>query len=123
MTVTGSAQLEAKLKQLDAAVSSEVMAHALLAGALVIEAAAKEKAPVDTGTLKRSISVAVAQTLDSGSLYADIGTDVFYAPFQEFGTRFMRAQPYLRPAFDEKKGEAQNVIRDAIKQLIEAAAH
>ncbi|HEY8766045.1 MAG TPA: HK97-gp10 family putative phage morphogenesis protein [Dehalococcoidia bacterium] len=122
MTVSGGPELAAKLARLGEAVSSQVMANALLAGALVIEASAKEKAPVLTGNLRRSIGVAVAQTLDTGSLYADIGTDVEYAPYQEFGTRFMAAQPYLRPAFDEKKGEAQNTIRDALKQLIEAAA-
>lgn len=30
-----------------------------------------------------------------------IGTNVRYAPFQEFGTSYQSGKPHLRPAFDE----------------------
>ena len=60
---------------------------------------AQQNAPVDTGNLKRSIGLAMR---DSG-LTAEVEPTAEYAPYVEFGTRFMNAQPYLRPAFEEQK--------------------
>ena len=57
---------------------------------------AKYLVPVDTGRLRASITF-VMGTLD-GLPVAEIGSNVEYAPFVEFGTRFMAAQPYLIPA-------------------------
>lgn len=50
---------------------------------------------VDTGTLRRSMTF-VFYERDS---YAEIGTNVMYAPFVEFGTCRMSSRPYLRPAW------------------------
>ena len=57
------------------------------------------KAPVDTGTLKRSIGL----TIDDGGMAAQVEPTVEYAPYQEYGTRFMEAQPFVGPAFREQK--------------------
>jgi HK97 gp10 family phage protein len=35
---------------------------------------------------------------DGRGLLAIIGTSTHYAPYIEFGTRYMAAQPFLRPA-------------------------
>jgi HK97 gp10 family phage protein len=53
-------------------------------------------APVDTGRLRSSIQVTRGR--DATGPFLDIGTNVSYAAFVEFGTRYMAAQPYLRPA-------------------------
>lgn len=73
-----------------------------------VQRAAKMKAPVDTGTLQASIT--------SGKDHADtdevvylVGTNVYYAPFQEFGTAHMGAQPYLIPALVEVGSKYGNV--------------
>lgn len=50
-------------------------------------------APVDTGTLKRSIKLDIA---DQG-LSAVVYPTVHYAMYVEYGTRYMSAQPFLRP--------------------------
>ena len=55
---------------------------------------AQQKAPVDTGNLKRSIGLAMRD----GGLTAEVEPTAEYAPYVEFGTRFMNAQPYLKPA-------------------------
>lgn len=60
---------------------------------------AQQKAPVDTGNLKRSIGLAMRD----GGLTAEVEPTAEYAPYVELGTRFMNAQPYLRPAFEEQK--------------------
>lgn len=70
--------------------------RAIRKGAFDIEAAAKAIAPVDTGALRASIGVTT-----SGPLTAAIGPTVDYAAYVEFGTRRMRAQPYMQPAADK----------------------
>lgn len=57
---------------------------------------AMAKAPIDTGTLMRSITM---DTKDDG-LTATVTPEAEYAAYVEYGTRFMAAQPYLRPAFE-----------------------
>lgn len=68
------------------------------------EAEAKRLAPVDTGTLRRSITYEVQESgeLDETSGYGlvasvRIGTNIAYAVFQELGTRNHPAHPFLRP--------------------------
>lgn len=77
---------------------------------------AKQKAPVDTGRLRASISIAdstgVIQEPDSEASTGDgvttpsspgirFGTNVEYAEFLEYGTVFQAAQPFIRPAWEE----------------------
>lgn len=50
------------------------------------------------GTLRSSLTWEIVA---EQGLSAKVGTNVFYGPFVELGTRFMRAQPYLRPALSE----------------------
>lgn len=47
--------------------------------------------------------------------HARIGTNIEYGPHVELGTSRQRAQPYLRPAYDEKRGEALQEIADVLK--------
>ena len=63
-----------------------------------IEADAKSFAPVDTGTLRNSIST----TISNGGLSAEIGPTVHYAPYLEYGTRRMPPQPYMGPAAERR---------------------
>lgn len=120
-TITGTRELDAKLKRLDAAITSQALANATLAGALVIERSAKEKVHVITGNLRRSIHSAI-ETSTPTSATALVGTNVEYAPYEEYGTRYRGPHPYLRPALDEKRVEAQGVIAAAFKELIMQAA-
>lgn len=63
-----------------------------------VQRAAKRLSPVDTGRLRSSIAEELGR--DGQGLVERIGTNVEYAPHVEFGTRRMRAQPFLRPALD-----------------------
>lgn len=60
---------------------------------------AQRNAPVDTGTLKRGIGL----ELSDGGLTATAAASAEYSPYLEYGTRFMEAQPYMKPAFNEQK--------------------
>lgn len=61
--------------------------------ALDIEAQAKVRAPVDTGTLKNSIQ---AVKISHNHWRVTVGAD--YGVYVEHGTRHMAAQPYFQPA-------------------------
>ena len=76
--------------------------------ALEIERDAKLNAPVDTGMLRASIT-----STGSGSEY-EIGTNIEYAPFVEFGTKYMAAQPFLFPAFEKGVRDLQKNIKKAV---------
>lgn len=70
--------------------------------AVAVERLAKRLCPVDTGHLRASINWRLAR--DARGLLAIVGTNVTYAPFVEFGTRFAHAQPFLRPALEAAGG-------------------
>lgn len=70
---------------------------------------AQKNAPVKTGTLKRSIG------LEADDTTATVEATAEYAPYVEFGTRFMRARPYLRPAYNEEK----ELFKKDMKKLVE----
>jgi len=67
----------------------------------VVEQKAKENCPVDTGKLRNSIK----SELDKADLTVSVGSDLEYAKFVEYGTRYQPAQSFLR------KGMIQAVSR------------
>ena len=69
----------------------------------------QRKVPVDTGSLKRSIGLELKDT----GLTAKVTPTMEYAPYVEYGTRYMNAQPYVRPAFNAQR----NVFLNDMKRL------
>lgn len=51
------------------------------------------------GTTQRSIDL----RLKDGGMTADVGPTTNYSPYVEYGTRFMEAQPFVRPTFNHMK--------------------
>ena len=49
--------------------------------------------------MKQSIGLDITD----GGLTAEVEPTADYAAYVEYGTRFMEAQPYLKPAYDEQK--------------------
>lgn len=64
-----------------------------------LQVEAQRNAPVDTGNLKRSIRLDISD----GGLTAKSEAAAEYAPYVEWGTRYMEAQPYMKPAFNKQK--------------------
>ena len=64
-----------------------------------------------TGTTKRSIGLEIK---DSG-LTADVGPETEYSPYVEYGTRFMDAQPFVRPAYEEQKAKFKSDMQKLVK--------
>lgn len=63
-----------------------------------------------TGTNRRSIDVEVTEDLQKG-VKAELFTQSGYGGWLEIGTRFMRAQPYLWPAFRAFQGKIAESVR------------
>lgn len=82
-----------------------------------IEASAKSRVPVDTGTLRDNITAKVSRD----GLSARIGVQgkkaskkAYYGPFIEFGTVKTPAQPFMGPAFEENKQEGIRRVGEEI---------
>lgn len=65
-----------------------------------------------TGNLKKNITGPVIK--DNG-LAAEVKAEAPYSGYVEYGTRFMDAQPYFRPAFNEQK----EIFKRDLKKLVE----
>ena len=64
-----------------------------------------------TGTTKRSIS---RVRKDSG-FTVEVGPETEYAPYLEYGTRFMEAQPFVRPALEEQAAQFQKDMQKLVR--------
>lgn len=64
-----------------------------------IEKDAKMGCPVDSGRLRSSITT--VQEQKDNKWMVKVGTNVFYAVFQNFGTRFIKATFFLTNAWDK----------------------
>lgn len=122
-----SVKRSGKMNGLRAKVENGAKEGLILAGDLIAQRATR-KAPVDTGRLKRSITRGNPFTTPDGQAIS-VGSNVEYAPYQEFGTGDKSEnpsmskdpsrpgtspQPYLRPAIRESKREAVKLIAKRI---------
>ncbi len=103
---------------------------AVRAVAFAVAGIAKSKTAYDTGALRNSIythignengyQVAASRAKESnpdidtspfpapsGNITAHVGPSVEYGIFQEFGTRYMRGQPFLVPAINQAADDLQ----------------
>lgn len=83
-------------------------------------ASAPGEAPAsDSGRLMRSYTHMVG--VDTNGAYVDVGTNIDYAPFLEFGTSKMLPRPHLRPAIDSARAELMLLVREEITSNQKAA--
>lgn len=127
--------LEGCIGELNKAVSAEKVEKALTKACLIVERAAKQKAPKGDGGLRNSITYRVADNV--GVVY----TNKEYAPYVEYGTGLfaenggrtdvpwvyydikddtyvttsgMHPHPFMRPAIDENRYEIKRILREVI---------
>lgn len=67
-----------------------------------IQTDAQALAPVDTGTLRASISTTITGDGRNGTMSAEIGPTVEYAIYQEYGTSTQSGTPFMGPSFDRR---------------------
>ena len=114
--IKGVAEFGRLLDRLSDAVRGQVVQDALLAGAYIVEGYAKTGVPVDTGFLRSSI-----QTARGPENSAIVAVAAEYAPYVEYGTARMGAQPYMRPAVDQHIPEITQAVSENLSDGIAKA--
>ena len=78
-------------RKLSGEIMRQPMRRFFTKAAIAVQSGAKERAPVDTGRLRSSLTYEV----DSAALplWAKVGTNVTYAPFMEYGTGVLSENP------------------------------
>lgn len=80
-------------------ISEKAMKRVVVQNASELMRTSIRAAPRRFGFLRRSITL----ELEDGGLTAIVAPYMDYSEYVEFGTRFMRAQPYLGPAFRKQQ--------------------
>ncbi|MDG6125100.1 HK97-gp10 family putative phage morphogenesis protein [Lactococcus formosensis] len=96
MKVVGFDELQKKLRK--NVKLADVKKIVVMNGSQLTENSQK-LAPVDTGNLKRSITML---TKDNG-MATRTKAHVDYAAYVEYGTRFQGKKPYMKPAYSKQK--------------------
>ena len=137
-------KLQGQWRAISALMQGKQFSKTLFSGAQVLERAVKQNIRsqqlIDTGYYRTSVASEVVSNTE-----AIVGTGVIYGPIHEFGgtihprtAKYLHfkigegddavwvrtksvtipARPHWRPAFDEKKQEAANVIGNTLTMLI-----
>ena len=127
------------LKRLEKLSNTENIEKAMGKACAVVEAAAKQNAPKDTGALRQSITSKVH--IAGKEVIGTIFTPLEYAPYVEYGTGLFaesggrkdvpwnyqddkgewhstsgqKPQPFMRPAVEDNRNKIIEVLREGIK--------
>ena len=127
------------LKRLEKLSNTENIEKAMGKACAVVEAAAKQNAPKDTGALRNSITSKVENR--NGHIEGTIFTPLEYAPYVEYGTGLFaesggrkdvpwnyqddkgewhstsgqKPQPFMRPAIEDNRNKIIKILKESIK--------
>ena len=107
--VKGITEFQTAMRNFDSAMQKHVHKK-LVSWAADVKALAKKIVRVRTGHLRSRIYAEVKEWV------VRIGADATYALFVEFGTRYMRARPYLYPAIQEYLPVLKEIICEGIEE-------
>lgn len=144
LSVYGGKELERTLAELPLKLQKKVLSKAARKAGNVVKDEARRRVPVDTGALRKALKVRAIKAKMTrrtgrtgvlvGASDKDFTGKQFYGSFIEFGYHrgarksrnkeaqakiedrpFIEPRPYLGPAFDAKKGEAERIFRYEIR--------
>lgn len=130
--------LDGILSRIDNIANESNVKQSLNKACLLVERSAKQKAPKDTGELRRSITSEVRQ--DGTEYIGVVFTPLEYAPYIEYGTGLfaekggrketpwsykddegnwqstsgLKPQPYLRPALNENREAITRILKEGV---------
>lgn len=135
--IEGAAEIQKVLDSLAPRVRGKVMVAALRSGGNVIRTSAKQRIPIRSepgakafrkggskGRLPGFGRASVIVRKVRGGDIVEVGASkrAFYLRFLEFGTRFISARPWLRPAFDETGAAVLERIGASLRTNIDRIA-
>lgn len=130
--------VDAVLARLGSIADTNQMEEAMGRACALVERAAKQKAPKDTGELRRSITSKVEHNADG--IQGVVFTPLEYAPYVEYGTGLFaesegradvpwnyqddegnwhstsgqKPQPFMRPAINENREEIKRILKEGL---------
>jgi HK97 gp10 family phage protein len=106
--IVGLDRLQKSLSKVLTEVQTQTTIEAITLGAEMMQGAISMRAPVRTGELAGSIEFELKYVRKVVTALVGPSKEGFYGRFLEFGTKFMPARPFMRPALDE---ESEKIIR------------
>ena len=95
----------------------QIAGEALNIGLITLESEAKKLAPVDTGRLRSSIGSEVQRAAGS-EIVGKVGSNLEYASYQEYGTRYQSGKPYLRPSLERNLNKVVRQFEEGIVKAL-----
>lgn len=115
--VKGLRELQRELVRIARSIAGPPIVQAVKKATLLVQRDARINAPVDTGRLRASIVPVV--TSAGKEVRGVVGSNVVYAPFQEFGTRRgLKGRFYLTRAFEKNKDRIVKLIDAAVARIV-----
>ena len=131
--------LEEILNSLEEVADTNKFTNAIGKACALVERVAKQKAPKDTGALRRSITSKIED--NGGTITGVVYTPLEYAPYVEYGTGLFaenggrqdvpwnyqddegnwhstsgqKPQPFMRPALDENREQITRILKEGLK--------
>lgn len=116
--IKGLKEVQKKLEQVAKDVTGTPMRDAMRDATLLVVRSAKINAPVDTGRLRASIVPEVR--VMTGTVQGIVGSNVVYAPFQEFkGRDKPQGRFYLRRAIESNLTKIKELLSRAVGAVVE----
>lgn len=130
MQLKGLNSLQAQLSEFGAIAAAKALSRAARRAFLPVLEAAVSMAPIDTGDLRASIRITVVKP-KSGDAAVVVGLRFAKVPlvpgklpparrwhFIEFGTAFIAAHPFLRPALDQNAKKVTDLLQAELNKEI-----
>lgn len=118
----GQKELIENMKSLSDELRMNVKHEAIMGAANFLKGESERRVPVRTGKLKENI---IIQKVEDSEIVTEVkvgpSRDGFYGAMVEYGTKNMKAQPYMRPAFDENEERVEKIVAEKIREGIEKA--
>lgn len=124
--VAGEDEFVRRMEEMSGQIAKEMDA-ALFEAASIMRDDAIRRAPVRTGRGKKAIKTGERIKIRAGERFVTIGVHAEdhgegkHMYYQEYGTSGKRAnaeQPFLGPAYETKKDDAQRMVTDAVKRAL-----
>jgi HK97 gp10 family phage protein len=127
--VIGTEELIKSLDGLAQKIQNRILRQAITQGCNVLKRTAKELAPIDTGTLRKSLvsKVKTSKNNTTGKIGGSPDKVTVdgkqhvawrYLHLVELGTTHSKAQPFLAPALAQEKDKVYNLIAQKIQEGI-----
>lgn len=114
--VKGLKEVQKKSEQIVRDMRGGPFTQAMKKATLLVTRAAKRNAPVDTGRLRSSITPEIRRM--TREVQGVVGSNVKYAPYQEFGTRRgLAGKRYLQRALEENAEKIKELLTKFVGQI------